>query len=124
MYFRLPKFARIPAATYQSQESLASANKALAEAELHMEVGTCLISFVTRAFANLHQQEWARTLPDHLRFSDESLDVQQSMFETSSNIGAWFWCCHHVYYAACALAISFVSSPSDCTVSIFEFDLR
>lgn len=29
------------------------------------------------------------------------------MFETSSNIGAWFWCCHHVYYAACALAISF-----------------
>lgn len=124
MCCRLPKFARISAAPYQSQESLASANKALSETEHHMEVGICLLSFVTRSFTNIQQQEWARTLPDHLRFSDESLDVQQSMFETSSNIGAWFWCCHHVYYAACALAINFVSPPSDYSVSMFEFGLR
>ncbi|RXW23992.1 hypothetical protein EST38_g1875 [Candolleomyces aberdarensis] len=72
---------------YQGQESLSNTSKALAEAEQQLE-------------------DWARTLPDHLRFSEECLDVQQSMFETSSNTGAWCWCCLHIYHAACALAIN------------------
>ncbi|KAG5647462.1 hypothetical protein DXG03_009393 [Asterophora parasitica] len=38
---------------------------------------------------------WANSLPEHLRFSEQSLQVQQSMFETSSNTGAWCWCSMH-----------------------------
>ncbi|KAJ2915446.1 hypothetical protein MD484_g4948, partial [Candolleomyces efflorescens] len=72
---------------YQGQESVSNTSKALVEAEKELE-------------------DWARTLPDQLRFSEESLDVQQSMFETSSNTGAWCWCCLHIYHAACALAIN------------------
>ncbi|KAG6821195.1 hypothetical protein H0H93_004015 [Arthromyces matolae] len=60
----------------------------------------------------LHEAErmmdsWASTLPDHLRFSEQSLQVQQSMFETSSNGGAWCWCCMHVFHASSALALNF-----------------
>ncbi|KAJ7155539.1 fungal-specific transcription factor domain-containing protein [Mycena crocata] len=50
-------------------------------------------------------EEWASSLPDHLRFSEQNLQVQQSMFETSSNTGAWCFCCMHVYYASLALAL-------------------
>ncbi|KAJ6591681.1 fungal-specific transcription factor domain-containing protein [Mycena vulgaris] len=50
-------------------------------------------------------EEWASSLPDHLRFSEQNLQVQQSMFETSSNTGAWCFCCMHVYYASFALAL-------------------
>ncbi|KAJ7077853.1 fungal-specific transcription factor domain-containing protein [Mycena belliarum] len=49
--------------------------------------------------------EWASSLPDHLQFSDQNLQVQKSMFETSSNTGAWCFCCMHVYYASFALAL-------------------
>ncbi|KAF9485498.1 hypothetical protein BDN70DRAFT_847808 [Pholiota conissans] len=55
--------------------------------------------------AEQRMEEWDRTLPDHLRFSEESLQVQQSMFETSSNGGAWCWCCIHLYHASCALVL-------------------
>jgi len=51
-------------------------------------------------------EDWASSLPDHLRFSEQSLQVQQSMFETCSNTGAWAFCCLHVYHASCALALS------------------
>ncbi|KAG5724925.1 60S acidic ribosomal protein P2-alpha [Termitomyces sp. T112] len=50
---------------------------------------------------------WANTLPDHLRFSEQSLQVQQSMFETSSNGGAWCWCCMHIFHASSALALNY-----------------
>ncbi|KAJ7115846.1 fungal-specific transcription factor domain-containing protein [Mycena epipterygia] len=50
-------------------------------------------------------EEWASNLPEHLRFSEQNLQVQQSMFETSSNTGAWCFCCMHVYYASFALAL-------------------
>ncbi|KAJ6493679.1 fungal-specific transcription factor domain-containing protein [Mycena vitilis] len=50
-------------------------------------------------------EEWVLGLPDHLRFSEQNLLVQQSMFETSSNTGAWCFCCMHVYYAGFALAL-------------------
>ncbi|KAF8074981.1 hypothetical protein FPV67DRAFT_1475647 [Lyophyllum atratum] len=49
---------------------------------------------------------WATSLPEHLRFSEQSLQVQQSMFETSSNTGAWAWCCMHVIHASSALALN------------------
>ncbi|KAF8159676.1 fungal-specific transcription factor domain-containing protein [Crassisporium funariophilum] len=57
--------------------------------------------------AEQKMEEWVRTLPEHLRFSEQSLQVQQSMFETSSNTGAWCWCCMHVYHASCVLALNF-----------------
>ncbi|KAF8202552.1 fungal-specific transcription factor domain-containing protein [Pholiota molesta] len=56
--------------------------------------------------AEQRMEDWDRTLPDHLRFSEESLQVQQSMFETSSNGGAWCWCCIHLYHASCALVLN------------------
>ncbi|TFK71646.1 hypothetical protein BDN72DRAFT_764612 [Pluteus cervinus] len=61
--------------------------------------------------ASLNESEkqletWAASLSEHLRFSESSLSVQQSMFETSSNTGAWCYCCMHVYHASCALALS------------------
>ncbi|KAJ6621374.1 fungal-specific transcription factor domain-containing protein [Mycena sp. CBHHK59/15] len=58
------------------------------------------------------KQEWASSLPEHLRFSEQNLQVQQSMFETSSNTGAWCFCCMHVYYASFALALHVVSALS------------
>ncbi|KAJ7245114.1 fungal-specific transcription factor domain-containing protein [Mycena haematopus] len=50
-------------------------------------------------------EEWVSNLPDHLRFSEQNLQVQQSMFETSSNTGAWCFCCMHIYYAGFTLAL-------------------
>ncbi|KAF8216361.1 fungal-specific transcription factor domain-containing protein [Mycena galopus ATCC 62051] len=50
-------------------------------------------------------EEWVSHLPDHLRFSEQNLQVQQSMFETSSNTGAWCFCCMHVYYVGFTLAL-------------------
>ncbi|KAJ7504510.1 fungal-specific transcription factor domain-containing protein [Mycena galericulata] len=50
-------------------------------------------------------EDWASSLPDHLRFSEQNLQVQQSMFETSSNTSAWCFCCMHVYYASFVLAL-------------------
>ncbi|KAJ7623318.1 fungal-specific transcription factor domain-containing protein [Roridomyces roridus] len=70
------------------------------------------------AFAELERrgEEWVSNLPDHLRFSESNLQVQKSMFETSSNTGAWCFCCMHVYHASFALALHagrnlFKSSP-------------
>ncbi|KAF8636421.1 hypothetical protein AX17_003603 [Amanita inopinata Kibby_2008] len=51
-------------------------------------------------------QEWNTLLPEHLRFSEQNLSVQQSMFETSSNNGAWCYCCMHVYHASCLIALN------------------
>ncbi|KAJ6581375.1 fungal-specific transcription factor domain-containing protein [Mycena capillaripes] len=50
-------------------------------------------------------EEWVSNLPDHLRFSEQNLQVQQSMFETSSNTGAWCFCCMHVCYVGFVLAL-------------------
>ncbi|KAJ7224374.1 fungal-specific transcription factor domain-containing protein [Mycena pura] len=50
-------------------------------------------------------EEWVASLPDILRFSEQNLEVQRSMFETSSNTGAWCFCCMHVYYAGFTLAL-------------------
>ena len=91
-----------------SSNPIASLN----EAEQKMDVCSLSISLLTRLGVFLDTdsliQEWDRTLPDHLRFSEQSLQVQQSMFETSSNTGAWCWCMLHVYHASCALALNFV----------------
>ncbi|RDB23327.1 hypothetical protein Hypma_009120 [Hypsizygus marmoreus] len=55
---------------------------------------------------------WAGSLSDHLRFSEENLQVQQSMFETSSNTGAWCWCLMHVFHASSALALNLARQRS------------
>jgi hypothetical protein len=57
---------------------------------------------------NLSLQSWISSLPEHLRFSEENLQVQLSMFETSSNTGAWCFCCMHVLHASVALALNVV----------------
>ncbi|KAJ7066738.1 fungal-specific transcription factor domain-containing protein [Mycena amicta] len=49
--------------------------------------------------------EWLANLPENLRFSEPNLEVQQSMFETSSNTGAWCFCCMHVCYVGFVLAL-------------------
>lgn len=64
-------------------------------------------------------QSWVNSLPDHLRFSEQSLQVQQSMFETSSNSGAWCFCLMHVVHATSALALNYVSSLYK---TLFSFD--
>ncbi|KAK2463681.1 hypothetical protein APHAL10511_004432 [Amanita phalloides] len=51
-------------------------------------------------------REWSNLLPEHLQFSRDSLSVQQSMFETSSNDGAWCYCCMHVYHASTLIALN------------------
>lgn len=51
-------------------------------------------------------KEWSNLLPEHLQFSRDSLSVQQSMFETSSNGGAWSYCCMHVYHASTLVALN------------------
>ncbi|KAF8661296.1 hypothetical protein AX16_001395 [Volvariella volvacea WC 439] len=51
-------------------------------------------------------ETWAKSLPEHLRFSESSLSYQQSMFETSSNTGAWCYCFMHVLHASCVLALN------------------
>ncbi|KAI0641962.1 hypothetical protein C8Q79DRAFT_918638 [Trametes meyenii] len=49
--------------------------------------------------------EWAASLPGHLQFTDENLETQVSMFETSSNSGAWCYCFMHAMHPCCYLAI-------------------
>ncbi|KAF7370717.1 hypothetical protein MSAN_00704900 [Mycena sanguinolenta] len=53
-------------------------------------------------------EEWVSNLPDNLHFSEQNLQVQQSMFETSSNTGAWCFLLHacipcwlHARFACC-----------------------
>ncbi|KAF8817557.1 hypothetical protein BYT27DRAFT_7237433 [Phlegmacium glaucopus] len=81
-------YAKVEYALDEMSEALGNPAATLMEAEQKME-------------------EWVRTLPEHLRFSEQSLQVQQSMFETSSNTGAWSWCYMHVYHASCVLALNF-----------------
>ncbi|KIL69466.1 hypothetical protein M378DRAFT_787408 [Amanita muscaria Koide BX008] len=51
-------------------------------------------------------RQWSNVLPSHLHFSDDNLSVQQSMFETSSNDGAWCYCCMHIYHASTFIALN------------------
>ncbi|CCM02433.1 uncharacterized protein FIBRA_04532 [Fibroporia radiculosa] len=48
---------------------------------------------------------WAESLPAHLRFSEENLEKQTTMFETSSNTGAWCFCFMHALHPCCWLAL-------------------
>ncbi|KXN86586.1 hypothetical protein AN958_09890 [Leucoagaricus sp. SymC.cos] len=57
-------------------------------------------------------ESWLDSLPEHLRFSEQNLQVQLSMFETSSNTGAWCWCSIHTYHASCALALNLARQRS------------
>lgn len=57
-------------------------------------------------------QVWLSTLPDHLRFSEDSLEKQISMFETSSNTGAWCYCFMHVLHPCFVLSLTDVRCSS------------
>ncbi|KAH9935930.1 uncharacterized protein BXZ73DRAFT_89421 [Epithele typhae] len=52
-----------------------------------------------------NMQEWVDSLPAHLRFNEENLETQISMFETSSNSGAWCFCFMHAMHPCCYLAV-------------------
>ncbi|KAH9847284.1 hypothetical protein C2E23DRAFT_742108 [Lenzites betulinus] len=48
---------------------------------------------------------WHESLPGHLKFTEENLETQVTMFETSSNSGVWCYCFMHAMYPCCYLAI-------------------
>ncbi|TCD60647.1 hypothetical protein EIP91_009734 [Steccherinum ochraceum] len=51
-------------------------------------------------------QIWVDSLADHLRFSEANLEKQVSMFETSSNTGAWCFCFMHVLHPCLVLSMT------------------
>ena len=50
-------------------------------------------------------QEWVASLPSHLQFTEENLDTQVAMFDTSSTSGAWCYCFMHAMHPCCYLAV-------------------
>ncbi|THH07011.1 hypothetical protein EW146_g9448 [Bondarzewia mesenterica] len=48
---------------------------------------------------------WEASLAEHIRFSEASLELQLSMFETGSNGGAWAYFLTHIAHATCVLAV-------------------
>jgi hypothetical protein len=69
-------------------------------------------------------KSWFSTLPDHLRFSDENMQLQMAMFETCSNSGAWCFCCMHVVHASCTLALDAVSGRVQKVEAIHHYSTR
>lgn len=65
---------------------------------------------------------WDASLPDHLRFNEESLQLQLSMFDTSSNAGAWCYFMTHIIHTACVLMVYDVSLPSFYSRSYIAHD--
>ena len=55
-------------------------------------------------------QIWLASLPEHLRFSEENLNKQIAMHETSSNTGAWCFCFIHTLHP-CYLLDLYEASP-------------
>ncbi|OJA10679.1 hypothetical protein AZE42_01044 [Rhizopogon vesiculosus] len=49
---------------------------------------------------------WDESLPDTLRFTDENLAVQMSLFATNSNVGAWCFCAMHVIHCSCVFGLN------------------
>ncbi|KAK7686397.1 hypothetical protein QCA50_010621 [Cerrena zonata] len=48
---------------------------------------------------------WADSIPDHLRLTEDNLEKQLEMFETSSNTGAWCFAFMHVLHACLILSL-------------------
>lgn len=68
-------------------------------------------------------QDHLPSLPPHLLFTTQSLSIQQSMWETSANLGAWCFAALHVYGASARMAIgvglvSPLSNRVSCLVSL------
>lgn len=51
-------------------------------------------------------KSWEEGLPDNLRYSEGTVQIQLSMMETSSNTGAWSFLLMHVVHASCAAALA------------------
>ncbi|KAH7890754.1 hypothetical protein F5I97DRAFT_1974777 [Phlebopus sp. FC_14] len=49
---------------------------------------------------------WSEALPEHLRFNDENLSVQATMYETSANMGAWSFFAMHVIHSSCVFGLN------------------
>ncbi|KII87438.1 hypothetical protein PLICRDRAFT_255310 [Plicaturopsis crispa FD-325 SS-3] len=63
-------------------------------------------------------ERWVRSLPSHLRYESDSLQVQLSMFETSSNTSAWCYCLMHVVHAGCELALNAAKQRANSGVQV------
>ncbi|KAI0760825.1 hypothetical protein C8Q74DRAFT_1208215, partial [Fomes fomentarius] len=61
----------------------------------------------TLAMNGFHKdlEDWVASLPNHLQFNDENLETQITMFETSSNSGAWCFSFMHAMYSCCSLSL-------------------
>lgn len=55
-------------------------------------------------------QIWVSSLPDHLQFTEDTLEKQIAMFETSSNSGAWCYCYIHTLHPCYVLDLTEVRS--------------
>ncbi|KAI0091685.1 hypothetical protein BDY19DRAFT_931771 [Irpex rosettiformis] len=51
-------------------------------------------------------QTWVSSLPDHLQFTEDTLEKQIAMFETSSNSGAWCYCYIHTLHPCYVLDLT------------------
>ncbi|KAI0821580.1 hypothetical protein BC629DRAFT_467615 [Irpex lacteus] len=51
-------------------------------------------------------QIWVSSLPDHLQFTEDTLEKQIAMFETSSNSGAWCYCYIHTLHPCYVLDLT------------------
>jgi hypothetical protein len=51
-------------------------------------------------------QAWTASLPAHLQYSDDTLAEQLSMFETSSNSGAWCYCMMQIMHMTGVLMLA------------------
>ncbi|KAG0709258.1 hypothetical protein DFH29DRAFT_887375 [Suillus ampliporus] len=54
--------------------------------------------------AKLHA--WDESLPDTLRFTDENLAIQMTLFATNSNVGAWCFSAMHFIHCSCVFGLN------------------
>ncbi|KAF8552403.1 hypothetical protein OG21DRAFT_1443573 [Imleria badia] len=49
---------------------------------------------------------WINALPEHMRFTDDSLWVHVTQYDTASNMGAWSFFVMHVIHCSCMFALN------------------
>ncbi|KAG6381610.1 hypothetical protein JVT61DRAFT_208 [Boletus reticuloceps] len=49
---------------------------------------------------------WTNALPEHVRFTDDSLWVHVTQYDTASNMGAWCFFIMHVIHCSCMFALN------------------
>ncbi|KAF7308635.1 Coatomer protein [Mycena chlorophos] len=114
------------AVQYPAPEYLYSSTRAQSTSELGhfiriLSLYTEAEHLLTRPDINLAElekrgEEWTANLPENLRFSEPNLEVQQSMFETSSNTAPWCFFFMHTVHVGLLLALH--AGQSDTTSSV------